>query len=59
MAHSPHARTCTLRCARRRAKELVDIHLDDNSCSRVHAALVHHQDGRLFLIDLQSVRGLR
>ena len=30
----------------------------DTSCSRSHAALVHHEDGRLFIIDLQSVRGL-
>ncbi len=32
-----------------------DIVLRDGSCSREHAALVHHQDGRLFLIDLGSV----
>ena len=40
----------------RRAADQVDICLDDASCSRVHAALVHHQDGRIFLIDLHSVR---
>ena len=28
----------------------------DSSCSRQHAAIVHHQDGRTFVIDLQSVR---
>ena len=39
-----------------RAADQVDICLDDASCSRVHAALVHHQDGRIFLIDLHSVR---
>ena len=27
----------------------------DTSCSSSHAALVHHEDGRLFIIDLQSV----
>lgn len=35
----------------------VDIVLDGGLPSRVHAALVHHSDGRLFLIDLESVRG--
>ena len=40
-----------------RVREAVDIHLDDSSCSRSHAALVHHNDGRVFLIDLQSVGG--
>eukprot|EP00983_Pelagomonas_calceolata_P070570 1150842-Pelagomonas_calceolata.AAC.3 len=29
-----------------------DITLDSETCSRAHCALVHHQDGRLFLIDL-------
>jgi hypothetical protein len=43
-------------CNSRRIREQVDIVLDDSSCSRVHAALVHHSDGRLFVIDLQSVR---
>ena len=33
-----------------------DIVLPDSSCSREHAALVHHEDGRLFVIDLGSVR---
>lgn len=28
---------------------------EDSSCSRQHAAIVHHRDGRLFVIDLQSV----
>eukprot|EP00798_Chlamydomonas_sp_ICE-L_P014640 gene14640-20676_t len=40
-----------------RAADQVDIVLDDSSCSRAHAALVHHSDGRLFLIDLQSTHG--
>ena len=30
--------------------------LADASCSGQHAALVHHQDARIFIIDLQSVR---
>ena len=30
--------------------------LQHASASRQHAALVHHSDGRLFLIDLESVR---
>jgi hypothetical protein len=32
-----------------------DIMLEGSHASRQHAALVHHNDGRLFLIDLQSV----
>ncbi|GAB4824097.1 hypothetical protein N2152v2_011143 [Parachlorella kessleri] len=32
----------------------VDIAVSDPSVSRVHAAIVHHQDGRIYLIDLQS-----
>jgi NIMA-interacting peptidyl-prolyl cis-trans isomerase 1 len=35
----------------------VDITLDEPSASRQHAALVHHEDGRLFLIDLGSTHG--
>ena len=34
------------------------MELNHSSCSRVHAAIVHHEDGRLFLIDLESVRTL-
>mmetsp|Transcript_1199 Transcript_1199/g.2880 ORF Transcript_1199/g.2880 Transcript_1199/m.2880 type:complete len:251 (+) Transcript_1199:133-885(+) len=34
-----------------------DITLDSETCSRAHCALVHHQDGRLFLIDLGSTHG--
>ena len=34
----------------------VDIALVDNSASRQHAALMHHEDGKTYLIDLQSVR---
>ncbi|KAJ9528594.1 hypothetical protein QJQ45_020435 [Haematococcus lacustris] len=34
-----------------------DIDLHHQSCSRLHAALVHHTDGRLFVIDLQSAQG--
>jgi len=33
-----------------------DVELDHASCSGRHAAVVHHQDARIFLIDLQSVR---
>eukprot|EP00873_Tetraselmis_striata_P040608 jgi/Tetstr1/460872/TSEL_006030.t1 len=36
-----------------------DIELRHSSCSRMHAAVVHHEDGRLFLIDLQSAHGTR
>ncbi|KAG2447282.1 hypothetical protein HYH02_007612 [Chlamydomonas schloesseri] len=40
-----------------RQAESVSIELAHHSCSRVHAALVHHNDGRIFLIDLQSTQG--
>ncbi|GLC44487.1 hypothetical protein PLESTB_000068100 [Pleodorina starrii] len=40
-----------------RASDQVSVTLDHPSCSRVHAALVHHTDGRIFLIDLQSTQG--
>ncbi|KXZ55762.1 hypothetical protein GPECTOR_2g1312 [Gonium pectorale] len=40
-----------------RASDQVSISLDHHSCSRVHAAIVHHADGRIFLIDLQSTQG--
>ncbi|PNW72347.1 hypothetical protein CHLRE_16g671900v5 [Chlamydomonas reinhardtii] len=40
-----------------RQAESVSIALEHHSCSRVHAALVHHNDGRIFLIDLQSTQG--
>ncbi len=32
-----------------------DIVINHESVSRIHAAIVHHQDGRIFLIDLASV----
>lgn len=38
-----------------RQADAVDIPLEETSCSREHAALVHHANGRLFLIDLASV----
>ena len=38
-------------------REAGDIVLDHPSASRSHAALVHHQDGRVYIIDLQSVGG--
>ena len=40
-----------------RQPDAVDITLDEPSASRQHAALVHHEDSRLFLIDLGSVNG--
>uniref|UniRef100_A0A7S0UMW3 Peptidyl-prolyl cis-trans isomerase n=1 Tax=Polytomella parva TaxID=51329 RepID=A0A7S0UMW3_9CHLO len=39
-----------------RDKEHVDYHLNHDSCSRLHAAIVHHKDGRIFLID-HSTKG--
>lgn len=39
-----------------RTPACADVVLADASCSRQHAALVHHQDTRIFIIDLQSVR---
>lgn len=36
----------------------VDIVVDDPSVSQRHAALVHHSDGRLFVIDLASRNGV-
>ena len=39
-----------------RTPACADVVLADASCSGQHAALVHHQDARIFLIDLQSVR---
>jgi pSer/pThr/pTyr-binding forkhead associated (FHA) protein len=32
------------------------ILIDDPSVSRRHAAIVHHKDGRIYIIDLASVR---
>lgn len=34
-----------------------DVTHDDDSVSRMHAAIVHHKDGRCFIIDLKSTRG--
>ena len=42
-------------CVLGKDEGVCDIVLRDGSCSREHAALVHHEDGRLFLIDLGSV----
>lgn len=39
-----------------RQKENVDFHLDSPNVSRNHAAVVHHNNGNTYLIDLQSVR---
>lgn len=39
-----------------RTPACADVVLADASCSGQHAALVHHQDARIFIIDLQSVR---
>jgi FHA domain len=33
----------------------VDVLLTGSGASRLHAALVHHEDGKVYLIDLQSV----
>ena len=33
-----------------------DLVIPDSAASRSHAAIVHHSDGRAFLIDLKSVR---
>ena len=38
-----------------RDSALADIVLIGSGPSRVHAALVHHEDGKTYLIDLQSV----
>jgi len=40
-----------------RVASVCDIVLDDPSTSRCHAALVHHQNGLLYIIDLQSTHG--
>jgi len=34
----------------------VDVVLSGAGASRTHAALVHHEDGKTYLIDLQSVQ---
>jgi hypothetical protein len=41
-----------------RDADACDIALAGPRASRLHAALVHHTDGRLFLIDLGSVRAV-
>ena len=38
-------------------KELCDINLEHESCSRVHLAVVHHRDGGVYVIDLASTHG--
>ncbi|KAK9835370.1 hypothetical protein WJX81_005262 [Elliptochloris bilobata] len=40
-----------------RTPACVDVVLADVSCSGQHAVLVHHQDARIFVIDLQSRTG--
>ena len=42
-----------------REPETADIILTGLGASRTHAALVHHEDGKTYLIDLQSVRSPR
>lgn len=37
----------------------VDIVLNGPGASRTHAALVHHEDGKSYLIDLSSVRSAK
>lgn len=46
-------------CILGRAADVVDVPLAHEGASREHAALVHHQDGRIYLIDLKSVRGMK
>lgn len=41
-----------------RDKESVDIHLDSEAVSRNHAAIVHHTTGKVYIIDLHSVRSV-
>lgn len=52
------ARSCRTTYRRHEQPHLfkAEMVLADASCSGQHAALVHHQDARIFLIDLQSVR---
>ncbi len=38
-----------------RAADVVDVPLTHDGSSREHAALVHHQDGNIYVIDLKSV----
>jgi len=40
-----------------RQKIVCDIVVDHVSMSRKHAAMIHHSDGRVFLIDLGSMQG--
>lgn len=40
-----------------RGGEGVNVQVDDPACSRVHAALVHHENGKVYLIELQASRG--
>lgn len=37
-----------------RFEAVCDIVLDHSSASRKHAAIVHHTNGKLYLIDLES-----
>jgi hypothetical protein len=38
-----------------RDASVADVVIDDDAVSRRHAALVHHNDGRVYVIDLASV----
>mmetsp|Transcript_20876 Transcript_20876/g.45745 ORF Transcript_20876/g.45745 Transcript_20876/m.45745 type:complete len:257 (-) Transcript_20876:277-1047(-) len=40
-----------------RTKESCDVVLDHGSASRMHAAIVHHTNGRLYIIDLGATQG--
>lgn len=42
-----------------RDKGACDVILTHDGASRAHAAIVHHTDGRIYLIDLGSTRGTR
>eukprot|EP00963_Diacronema_lutheri_P008746 scaffold772_cov339-Pavlova_lutheri.AAC.42 len=37
----------------------VDVAVDDRGVSRTHAAIVHHRNGRLYLIDLKATHGTK
>lgn len=50
-------RPCCCCCCSCRDASACDVPLDHPSASRQHAALCHHNDGRIFLIDLGSTHG--
>lgn len=54
---SPHTHTPQNRHPACRDASVCDVPLSHASASRQHAALCHHTDGRVFLIDLGSSHG--